>query len=297
MAKHPNKTVNGLNVHWDFPNVRDMIAVAETPIASEYWSDKIRASQREDGRAYLNGEFYSSDTFADAAHTLRTGAWDIDRLIDPVLDQVRAKIGTVERKRPRVVNSVSGGTANIGRLVAGDPRSARRIVTVKQATYGRHVTIMTNLTAAWTVKPEQIARRGAALVALVESLNLAGIGVDVYAGIAVNGKDRAKMTAVTKIVDATAGADRITTTYSIGNGDFFRRFIFSIMEHMGVRECQRFTVPGAYGFVTAMPKDVVDRYSPDILIESAMAAPMERDPAEWVMEQLRRLGVVSAGMA
>jgi len=248
MKRNPTST----DTRFDFGSVREMIDYAQSPVSNgDYWEDKARASQRDNGNTYLEGKFYSSDTFDEAAETLRSGSWNIDRLVNPILDRVSASIGTVERKRMRLVNSVSGGTANIGRLVAGDPRCARRAVIEKSPRYGRHVTIMTNLTAAWSVKPEQIARRGAALVALVESLNLAGIGVDVFAAICVAGSmsdgRSASLAMVTHVVVSKAGAYRVTTTYTIGNGDFFRRFMFSVMEHMTPNECKRFGVPGSYG--------------------------------------------------
>jgi hypothetical protein len=60
---------------------------------------------------------------------------------------------------------------------------------VKVNKKGRHVTLLVNGSASYSVTIEQLAKRGAALVALCEALRMAGIATDLYVGIGLRPMD------------------------------------------------------------------------------------------------------------
>jgi hypothetical protein len=103
---------------------------------------------------------------AGAADTLaRAQTGDLKRvaLSDAMLDRMESAVG-FEARRWRTLNAVAGGSPNVAAYLAGSPVAMRRRVRAMDA--AAPLTIAIEMTVSAAVTPENIARRGAAALAL-----------------------------------------------------------------------------------------------------------------------------------
>lgn len=102
----------------------------------------------------------------DAATTLhRALLGDVDRVAasDALLDRMESAVG-FEARRWRTINAVAGGAPNVAAHLAGSPMAMRRRVRAMDA--AAPLTIAIEMTVSANAKPAEIARRGAAALAL-----------------------------------------------------------------------------------------------------------------------------------
>ena len=278
-----------------FDSVGEMLAHTSVPLTSEQHALSVSGYRKEPASTKvttLPDGFYSSATFEDAADILRTGSFELEALIAPVLDKVAKSIGSVERNRVVHTHNVAGGSVNVARVMTGNPRNMRTATMVKTRRAGRHVCLLVNCAASCGVSADEMARRGAALVALVDALHKAGISADVYAGFGIrSGDGKHHLSITTRISHASGSADRSNIVYALGNGDWLRRFGFGVMERLPEQQATRFGVAANYGYPCEMNAKARDAIRPDVLVDSHMVGRMQRDPAGWVIEQLQALGI------
>lgn len=109
-----------------------------------------------------HNDFYGAGT----AETLaRAQSGDLSRvaLSDAMLDRMETAVG-FEARRWRAVDCVAGGAPNIAAFLAGSPLSMRR--RVRTMDVAAPLTIAVEMTVSANVTAENIARRGAAALAL-----------------------------------------------------------------------------------------------------------------------------------
>lgn len=109
-----------------------------------------------------NGKFYG----ANRADTLARAMGGDSRLVtqsDAMLDRMESTVG-FEARRWRAVDCVAGGAPNVAAFLAGSPMAMRRRVRVLGA--AAPLTIAVEMTVSADAKPAEIARRGAAALAL-----------------------------------------------------------------------------------------------------------------------------------
>lgn len=109
-----------------------------------------------------NLSFYGADR-ADTLHRALLG--DVARVAasDALLDRMENAVG-FEARRWRTVDCVAGGSPNVPAFLAGSPMSMRRRVRTMDT--AAPLTIAVEMTVSANAKPAEIARRGAAALAL-----------------------------------------------------------------------------------------------------------------------------------
>lgn len=132
-----------------------------------------------------------------------------------------------ERKRSILCYDVSGEGYDIGRLVAGDPECA--MVFQREPTRTRVARVVASLAASCAITSDQFYRRGAAVCALVDAFECAGVRCEVIAGGSLMcGVFRCGYGCVLKQPDDTL--DMEIVTYALAHPAFFRRILFALFE-------------------------------------------------------------------
>jgi hypothetical protein len=182
----------------------DARSILEYAAIAEARPDREMAEQARSGERtpavlgrILYSEWAGAPSHAEAVRMAREGS--------PEHREMMAK--GIEAVRPFTVNApqiyrrrdVAGDHPDMGRAAAGDPlsmyRRAKRDVAVKPVSRW-----LVNLGGNWKVKPQAKVNRGAAILALLDSVESAGIRVELEACMSVRGMARSCNTWDTRIM-------------------------------------------------------------------------------------------------
>lgn len=190
----------------------------------------------------------------------------------------------VEREYP--VYDVEGAGIDIARYVDGEPECWQRMEPVVTEGSGRRIIRVVYCgSASCGISAETMLARGAAVVALVQLLEMAGHGVqvDVVFGIS----ERAEYWISVKASDQPFDLGRVA--FAVAHPAMFRRLGFSVMEKSALPVQRMLGVGSGYG----SPGDAQDRgdiYLPKMYWGgSEWTSPGAAEA--WVLAELKRQGV------
>jgi hypothetical protein len=247
------------------------------------------ADQR--GRSDWTGGTSSVD---DACQTLVNGTWSVARKVDALLSDLEQSIGTVERIGVHRSYDVAGGSVNVGRWLSGQPRSMVRHKIVPVPRTGRRVTILANVTASGGVSVDDMNTRGVALCALTEALRMAGIPATVYVACAANQYIQgggAVVTTTVKVCDSSSAPDRESVMFALAHPSMLRRLFFADWQGISESQYRTFGIGGSYGYPTPFTDEVKNGTGADVVIDAHMMLGAVKNPAKWIREMLRNVGV------
>lgn len=203
------------------------------------------------------------------------------------ITRAHARIATGQRTRTELMRSPNRGALNMGAYLADDPRpridARRRSETV--AGRGKAVTIMVNGAASSGIDADALARKGAAVLTLVDALERAGRPVEVIVGSYSTAGSRTIDVRVTlKRAGQRMSLDALA--FAIGSPDFFRRVIFGARERaLKVRAFP--ASPSTWRNVPAGAV-VIDSVSLD---RDGATFSTDEGVSQWVERQLNACGV------
>jgi hypothetical protein len=183
------------------------------------------------------------------------------------IKRINAKlnVGVARFKKESRYSQVVPGTYNMARIAQGHPRPVVRQYEsdIARKGKGKVVSIVINCVASWNVKAEQLHRRGAAALAIVQALETQG--------------RRCEITVVSKTTsgwgkNADSGEFRVTVkrpnevlnlpsiAFACAHPSMLRRFVFAAMEREG-KEYRDAIVENGYG----TPADTDDAQRKDTI--------------------------------
>lgn len=234
---------------------------------------------------------HSYGSAAEAARTLLTGDESMVEASNAYLTKLEDMI-TVETKKFRIIDDVSGGLPNVPALLAGHPLAMRRRQRV--ASDQGAITILLDLTTSQGISTQQIERRGAALLALVRILSsLRPVNLYAMTALGCVGHHR-NVCACTLVHVETAPLDLARAAYLLSARNVSRELFFrygdTFMEvtegditwpwnnrDLGHRELPAIIgqhIAGEIAFIPGMHVDDVNKDRPE----------------KWLREQLHRYG-------
>lgn len=185
---------------------------------------------------------------------------------------------------------VHGHVVDIARFVEGEPECWQQFDPVRvESPSPKFMRVVVNIGASGGVSAQTILARGAALCALVDLLEMAGVRCEVAVvdAVATSGKWYCQ-TVLVKPFEQPLDLPRVA--YAIGHPSVLRVHTFRLYERMGVEDSYEWRSVG-YG----APADVPDEQRGDIYVgRMHFSDPQWRDPRAaqaWIVEQLKSAGV------
>lgn len=253
-----------------------------------------RASRRK-GKAFA--EWTGTATFGDAVQLAREGWSEIRPDIDRIVSGIRDEVTQITRKRIVTRRSVAGGAVNVGRMMSGDPRCMKRIRFEPTPATGRVVKIVVNAAASSAVSPEQIRKRGAAIVALVEAIHLSGASTEITVAQRVVGRtstNRGYQVRI-KVKRAEDRLDINTLMFAVAHPSMLRRIVFGVEERESgeIREEFGLMPGGGYGVPAKLADTDMSEFG--IVVDMPNGYRNEQinqEPVEWIRGTLTGLSLV-----
>lgn len=252
-----------------------------------------RASRQSPFQVQGGMSFFGTRSFEEAMDLARYGWKDGLRAIKEADRKlhIAARGHRVEfRPEPDVVGEIM----DIGEFVTGNPEYAWSYNAVDYVrTGGRVIDIVVNLSAAWFVSRQEIMRRGAALLLLIETLELNGhitslSGMTSVAGRLVGELGRGRGTSLVFVPLKSPGTiyDPDRLAFALGHPSFLRRVMFSVWERESAAFRQSFGVRLDRGY-----GEVVDRrVDADVYVGHTSRAFVSDDSAiEWINKTIDRI--------
>lgn len=238
-----------------------------------------------------NGTWAGTDTFKQALTLARDGwqneAHKINQLSSPIIERITSLV-----ERSSIIYDVEGIGIDVARYLDGEPECWQRWDTQYVESQGtRHVHIVFNVAVSAGIDTEVIRARGAAVAALIESLEYSGarVRLDVALGYG-------KWEAYINIKAADQPLDVPRMAYALGNPSMLRRLCFRLLECQPEHKLLGVDEYG-YGGIRWKGYDFTAPCSVqgDIYFAaSALGEPQWTDAkstTQWIMNQIKKQGV------
>jgi hypothetical protein len=275
----PTRTV----LRQEFESWTEFVAHAESKPSDPTYSSSRQASAT-DAWDLRTG-------FDKSVKLAREGGWR--KGIDTVKELSDAYVGATSElmERPEYLYDIEGESLDVARFLVGEPEVWLRQDDPRttQAAGSRVIRIVVNCAYAGFTDGNAVLKRGAAIVALAQLLELSGHSVAVDAVLASGYAFVLETRVPIKSPGAAFDLDRIT--FAMAHPSFLRRLWFSSSEHMSRQDQIGMQVAGgSYG----RPREIhPDSDHGEMYIEgmSNGGASMLHDTDEWVRESLWSMGV------
>lgn len=135
-----------------------------------------------EGTRYSPSQDWDMGVGWEGACKLAKEGWhDISVSVEAMTKEIRSRFAyaTVDVRKPK--RDVYGSRVNVGRYLTGDPKCMVHRPKVQSNTHGRVVRIVSAIGGAAGVPAKEVMMRGAAVIALTETLTLMGFAVEVIA--------------------------------------------------------------------------------------------------------------------
>lgn len=242
-------------------------------------------------------------TVSDACDTMVAGYDDVLPVIASVRDRVRERMGAVDTSIFTFDSAVYGTRLDVGSYLADSPNCFLQFEEDMDKRSTKFVRILVDTTFSAMVKAEDIKTRGAAVVALCDTLNLCGYTTEVWA-VSTNGGTwgtggKHELAVMLPVQRAGEPWDVRSAMFPLAHPGFLRRLVFGVMESMTAGERKAFGVPNAgYGSVISCRKgSLADEQcgGADIICSTneGEIKDITRDPVKWVLTQCRNLGAIT----
>lgn len=253
----------------------------------------------ESRMSYDRSDYYrrfSGTRNISEARALARSGWtecadEIERLAGGFFAELSSLI-----ERENIFYDVEGVDFDVARVLENDPDSWMRFETETiEAPPGRRIIrIVFNFAASANISERVIRRRGAAAVAAMQLMELAGHGTEVWAAHAVTGVSELGLHETyirVKSVDQPFDLPRLS--FALAHPSMLRRILFSVEERLDLGVRRYFSFGNDCGAMYGYPRDLTNRG--DVYVSPAKAY----DPrwasgdtaCEWVLSQLRECGV------
>lgn len=231
-------------------------------------------------------------TFAGAIALARKGWHEERQQVLAILDPVRERLAEIIDFSQEPSYDMFGAEPDIDRYLSGELECMLENMPTLAPTKGKAMTLVVDACITGNVPAEEVFRRGAAIIALVETMTMLGFELEVWADMSVEGADR--WTGLVRVHRAGENLDMGKVVFGIGHPAMLRRLCFGVMEGetAEVRKAFGFTEHGGYGSPCGIHEsaEMVDA-SFTLSWGNRWSQNKLDDPVEWVLDQLELQGV------
>lgn len=263
-----------------FDSLHEMVDYAKANPLSKRKSSDEKSDWRTD--------WAKSASLDEAVAMAHVGYAEVRPQVESLMEIMEERLA--ERFGNRFVTeyAVSGGTVDIGKFVTGEPECMLEWVSEPAASMGRVVKVAVAGTASSSIKPEDMIRRGTAVVALLDTLHKLGVGLELWWDSTITGSDRRDHSTVVKLHDSSNPLDIDDLMWAVCHPSMLRRMTFGVQERSETAKAQG--VGGGYGTPANMGITKVQDF--DVVVEKLQngSGDIVQDPLAWVISTVEGLG-------
>ena len=248
-----------------------------------------RASRSDKARLNSDSDFYDGKSFIEAVKLASTG--DLSRVpeSDRLLSEYEAL--SFQSSRRAWTDDVVGALPNVPAYVAGLPMCMRR--RSPQPSESAPVAILVDLTCSTFFTSDMIARRGAAILALVRCLS-SRRNVELWAGTIVGADGDFNGVALFSRVE-TSPLDLATAGYVLQSGAYLRRLHYALSRTYGFEGGWAFdSHTASREHLAALMRPAMPHIAESVIVPAMHESDIiSTDPQAWIKHKLIELGVVT----
>lgn len=238
---------------------------------------------------------WAGATYEEAVTLARTGWHSSRERVEAILEPVRERLAEMLDLTFVQQFDMFGSEPDIDRFVAGDLECMFEDFAVEAPTKGKAMTVVVDACVTGNVPVEEVFKRGAAIIALVETMTLLGYELEIWTDMSVE-REGARWTGLVRVHRAGENIDMDKVVYAIGHPSNLRRLCFGVMESENVSVRRKFGFGPPYGSGYGCPcgihesAELVDA-SFTISWGNRFHQNAVKDPVQWVLSQLQEQGV------
>lgn len=244
------------------------------------FTDVAVKGRRPDRHSTTGGaDFTGSASWKEALKLSREGWADIRPAVDALVEKMEAKIAP--SLQPAFTNyfDVSGGMVDVGRYLNGEPECMVETHLIETAKPGRVVSILVNGSFNAGTQAKAIQERGAAIIALVDSLEKLQHNTEIDVEIScLEG-----LTTVIRLKSAEDQLDIDALMFAIAHPSALRRIYFAYLEG---HKTFGYLADQSYG--GSSPLRMKDEIGAAIALDSTL----NMDAAAWIESELTKFGLI-----
>lgn len=248
-------------------------------------------------REKLESDFNYCETLDEAVDLTVNGWHAVRDRVNGHLEPIREKLGKVLEQHAERYFDISGYEPDVARYIAGEVDCMIDDLPIETPHDGKVFTIIVDNSMSCGNRVDDVLKRGAAVIALVESFILLGYQLEVWCEATVAGRGHNDyLTSLTKLCDAGERLDIDTMMMPLGNPDWQRRIVWGCWEQ--TPEADRFGFKGGYCGLHANGIHFQERVGASACLflgDSFSDKDMIKDPVKWVLARLEEQGVYDSG--
>ena len=251
------------------------------------------------GKAGRWAEDYNlTKSLPEAVQLALTGWHDIRERVNGHLEPLREQMGDVLAIEVERVYDLIGSEPDMDRFIMGEIECMMDDVLVEVPKHGKVFRMIVDVSMTWDNPPDEIAKRGAVLCALVEAFIMLGYQLELWSEYTARGEKRNEYVSfITQLNKAGDLVDIDSLMFAIGHPDYGRRLMWSVGEQNSVAaERMGFHdgIGGYYGF-QRNGSHHADRLGASAVVSLDGNYEMTRDPMAWITQQLEFQGIFERG--
>lgn len=239
-----------------------------------------------------NGEDFTHTASLKDAANLAIKGWDECRpQVDALLSDLQDRINNVMSDHYVVQHDVAGADVNMGLFMAGEPECMMQFVPEPEARMGRVVKVLVNGVTNASTNKDKIIQRGVSVLALVNTLHLMGVGIELWFESCIEGTDKRAYSTCVKLHDSNQPLDIDNVMFALAHPSMLRRLVFSVQEQSKYQLQQRATRGGGYGYCHDLSLQKFIDF--DVTVERLQYTDeTTQNPLGWIVDKVTGLGLV-----
>lgn len=258
--------------------------------------EAARKGAKTDGKARTASDRFAGCSFKQALELAENGWRTENGALNKLLEAVRERLADVIDFAWERAVDVSGAEPDIGRYLAGELECMFDDTPAIAPHKGKALTMIVDCTTTRRVTGEEIFKRGAAIIALVQTLTLMGLELEIWCDFTCDSRQERGERMVTLVRAHKAGdpLDMDKISYAVGHPSMLRRLWFAVMEGEDYQLKQRFGFYeyGGYGTPCGIHDgaEIVDA-SFTVSWGARTLTQIVESPVQWILDQLELQGV------
>lgn len=244
--------------------------------------------------------FHLSESY-DEAFTQAWDGWsDVRPTVDKRVDAIRERLRDYITPHDVRIHDMIGYEPDIDRFVSGEIECMWDDMQIDTPHAGRVFTVLLDNGLTCDQDADEMLRRGASVVALIEAFQVFGFELEVWAETTVRvpnyGSSGDRHTTLVRLQRAGDRMDINSIMFPMANPDYHRRLIFGVQEGEPGAIRTAFGFGGKHGGGYGVPRQGCHFGKRiDASIEISLERPdgrMVSSPVEWIIGQLQAQGVI-----
>jgi hypothetical protein len=279
----------------------DMYHLREFESLSEMleYSKKNRDPEASSGSPKSYG-YHLSESYDEAFAQAWDGWSDVRPTVDKRVDAIRERLRDYITPHDVRIHDMVGYEPDIDRYVSGEIECMWDDFQIDTPHAGRVFTVLLDNGLTCDQDADEMLRRGASVVALIEAFQVFGFELEVWAETTVKvsgwGDGAERHTTLVRLQRAGDRMDINSIMFPMANPDYHRRLVFGVQEGepVKIRQAFGFGYQGMGGY--GQPRQGCHfGKRVDASIEISLERPdgrMVASPVEWIIGQLAAQGVI-----